>query len=48
MTERRRRRRSGWVPDPFGALASFVIEAVVVAVLGLVTLGVAALGVWLA
>jgi hypothetical protein len=48
VTERRRRRRSGWVPDPFGALASFVIEALVVVVLGLVTLGAAALGIWLA
>jgi hypothetical protein len=48
VTERRRRRRSGWVPDPFGALASFVIEAAIVVVLGLVTFGVAALGIWLA
>jgi len=48
VTERRRRRRSGWVPDPFGALASFVIEAVVVVVLALVTLGAAAFAIWLA
>jgi hypothetical protein len=48
VTDRRRRRRSGWVPDPFGALASFAIEAVVVLVLGLVTLGAASLAIWLA
>ena len=48
MTERRRRRRSGWVPDPLGALAAFATEAMIVVVLGLVTVGVATLAIWLA
>jgi hypothetical protein len=46
--DRLRPRRSGWIPDPIGALASFVAEAVIVVILGVIALGVAALALWLA
>ncbi|GMQ86476.1 MAG: hypothetical protein BMS9Abin07_2055 [Acidimicrobiia bacterium] len=42
-----RRRRPGWLPDPIGALLSFLAEALVVAGLAVVTIGVAAIALWL-
>ncbi len=47
MIDRGRPRRSGWIPDPLGALASFVAEAVIVVALSAATLVVAALALWL-
>jgi len=47
VTEKTRRRRTGWLPDPFGALGSFLIEALIVLTLALATLGVAMLALWL-
>ncbi len=47
MKGKRRPHRSGWLPDPFGALSSFLAEALVVAALAVLTAVVAAVALWL-